>query len=499
MDPTVESGTVPAGLKFCRQVLHPLLALAALICLLAWVGWTETVLAWQHWLTVAIGLAFAVERAWIFHHIRPHGKERLRLGAHLLLALLVAAVAFTLAFQHRAGDGAWPIGWHAFVQLSILVSGLTSMIHHQARFTARALHPGWLLMGSFLVAIVLGTLLLKMPRCVVHGEHLSWLDAAFTSTSAVCVTGLVVENTAIFFSPVGQIIILILIQIGGLGIMTLTFFAAVVLFEGLSLHDRLLLGKMIQENRLSRINKTLAFIVVMTLVCEGIGTLVLYHGMDSAVLFNERLFQSAFHAVSAFCNAGFSTLPDGMACAVVQGNLTWQFCIMTLIVIGGLGALVVEDLSHWLVAKYRRGFRKDLPQPRLRVHTRLVLVVTTGLVVGGALIIYATEFMFADGPQNGGTAVTALFHSITARTAGFNTVAMDALAPLTIQMLMMLMIIGGSPGGTAGGLRTTVVAVGLGHLWIQLRAGRRGMVAFNRTIPQETGARALGLIVLAGL
>jgi Trk-type K+ transport system membrane component len=338
-----------------------------------------------------------------------------------------------------------------------------------------------------------------MPRCVIEGADCSWLDAAFTSTSAVCVTGLVVENTAAFFSTTGQVVILLLIQIGGLGIMTLTFFAAVILLEGLSLHDRLLLGKMIQENRLSRIGRTLTFIVLMTLAFETAGALVLFLGMDADTGLRERVFQSVFHSVSAFCNAGFSTLPDGMASRVVHDNGTWQVCIMVLIVVGGIGALVVEDLFQWLVAKCRKFSGLEAPRVRLRVHTRLVLVVTGTLIVGGAAVIYATEFLLWDGPVNGGRILTSFFHSITARTAGFNTVPMGAIAPLTVQMLMILMLIGGSPGGTAGGIRTTVIAVGLVHLWNQLRMGRRGMVAFNRPIPSETGSRALGLILLAGI
>jgi trk system potassium uptake protein TrkH len=203
------------------------------------------VVDWQHWATCLVGIMFAVERVWIFRVLSPRGQEKLRMGSHLALAVIVFGVSILLLFEHRSGDGAWPVVWHVFVQLAVLISGLASMIHHQTRFMKKAVHPGWLLMGSFFTVIVLGTLLLKMPRCVVEGEHLSWLDAAFTSTSAVCVTGLVVENTATFFSPTGQLTILMLIQIGGLGIMTLTFFAAVVLFEGLSLHDRLMLGKMI--------------------------------------------------------------------------------------------------------------------------------------------------------------------------------------------------------------------------------------------------------------
>nr|MCU0750430.1 hypothetical protein [Akkermansiaceae bacterium] len=351
--------------------------------------------------------------------------------------------------------------------------------------------------GSFFAIVVIGTLLLKMPRCVVPGETCSWLDAAFTSTSAVCVTGLSVQNTATFFSQTGQVVILLLIQVGGLGIMTLTFFAAVVLFEGLSLHDRLLLGRMIQENRLSRIGETLTFIVVFTLACEGIGAAILFAGMDAAMDWRERLFHSVFHAVSAFCNAGFSTFPDGMASGVLRANGTWQICVMLLIIIGGLGTLVVEDLCLWLLARFRKLRGNEASRHRLRIHSRLVLVTTAVLVFGGALLILATEFALWDGPENGGKVLTALFHSVTARTAGFNTVSMSAIGPMTVNILMILMLIGGSPGGTAGGIRTTVVAVGLGHLWSQLRMGHRGMVAFNRTIPSATGSQALGLILLA--
>ena len=377
--------------------------------------------------------------------------------------------------------------------------GNDAMVHHQTRFTARAFHPGWVLMTSFLVIIVGGTLLLKMPRATVPGVTCSWLDALFTSTSAVCVTGLAVQNTATFFSLTGQSIILVLIQIGGLGIMTLTFFAAVVLFEGLSLHDRLLLGKMLSENRLARIGRTLAFIVGMTLLCEGVGAWVLYQGMDGVTDSGARWFHAVFHSVSAFCNAGFSTLPDGLASPVVAGNLTWQGCIGLLIIIGGLGSLVVEDLCLWVVALAKNRFRPEEAVPRLRVHTRLVLAFTAFLLLAGTLLILTTEYLLWDGPENGGRLSTALFHSVTARTAGFNTVPMGQIGPLTIQVLMVLMFIGGSPGGTAGGVRTTVFFVGLGYLWSQMRESRRGLVVFRRTIPSETGARALGLIVLAGL
>lgn len=493
------SGVVHAGLKFCRQVLHPLITLVALACLLSLIGWTGVITDWQHWATTATGIIFGLERGWVYRVMKPEGKEQRRLGLHALLAALVFATAAALLLAPLSAADEWSVGGHAFIQLAVFISGLASMIHHQTKFTAKAFHPGLVLIGSFLLIILAGGLLLKMPRCVVPGENLSWLDAFFTSTSSVCVTGLAVQNTATFFSLTGQSVILLLIQLGGLGIMTLAFFAAVVLFEGLSLHDRLLLGKMIQENRLARIGRTLAFIVGMTLICEGIGVVVLYSGLEAIADPRARLFHSAFHSVSAFCNAGFSTFTDNMASGVLSGNWTWQICIMALIVIGGLGSLVNEDLSQWTAARFKKCLGKSVPQPRLRVHTRLVLLVSGSLIVAGTALILITEFLIWDGPENGGKILTATFHSVTARTAGFNAVPMVGLNPLTVQILMLLMIIGGSPGGTAGGLRTTVVAVGLAHLWNQLRMGRRGIVAFNRVIPHETGTQALGLIVLAGI
>jgi Trk-type K+ transport system membrane component len=212
-----------------------------------------------------------------------------------------------------------------------------------------------------------------------------------------------------------------------------------------------------------------------------------------------RLYHAVFHAVSAFCNAGFSTLPDNLASGVLRENRIWQVVIMALIVIGGLGALVNEDLSGWAAAKIKRRFKKEGPHRRLRVHTRLVLVTTAALILLGTAAILASEFHLWKGPENGGRVLTAFFHSVTARTAGFNTVSMSQIGPLTAQVLMVLMVIGGSPGGTAGGLRTTVAAVALAHLWRQLRMGPRGIVFFNRSISAETGSRALGLIFLTGI
>lgn len=488
-----------SGLQAFRRSLHPLFALVSGFCLLALVGWTGEVTAWLHWCTTLTGITFALERGMSFWYRRRLGNARIRLVFRAVLAVLVLGVSVMLLVQPISLSSRGSLAGHFFIQMSAFISGLSLMISHQTRFTSRAFHPGMVLIISFLGIILTGGLLLKMPLCTVPGQTCSWLDAVFTSTSAVCVTGLAVQNTATYFTTTGQVVILLLIQVGGLGIMTLTFFAAVVLFEGLSLHDRLLLGKMIQENRLARVGQTLTFIVVLTFLCEGIGAVVLFYSMDGVPDLSARVFHAVFHSVSAFCNAGFSTLPDGLATDLLRGNWIWQIMIMALIVIGGLGALVCEDLSFWGMAKIKRRFTREGPHRRLRVHTRLVLVVTATLVMAGAAAIYGTEYLHAEGPENGGRVLTAFFHSVTTRTAGFNTVPMSEISALTAQVMMVLMVIGGSPGGTAGGLRTTVAAVGLVHLWSHLRLSRRGMILFNRKIPEHTGSQALGLIFLAGI
>lgn len=488
----------PAVARFCLGGIHPLMALVSAVCLLVLVGWTGGVTPWLHWCTTLAGLVFALERGVEFFRRRRDGVDR---GEALYagLALVVLVISLDLLFSRETGTDPWLVGEHLFVLSSVLLSGLIWMVSQQKRFTARAFHPGLVLILSFFLIIVVGALLLKMPRCTVSGQTCSWLDAFFTSTSAVCVTGLTTQNTATFFSTTGQLVILGLIQIGGLGIMTLTFFVAVILFEGLSLHDRLLLGRMIQENRLARVGRTLRFIVALTFICEGIGAAILFFSMDGVPGAGDRLYHSVFHSVSAFCNAGFSSLPDNLASGVVKGNAVWQIAIMILIVVGGLGALVNEDLAQWAAAKARRRMKNEGPPLRLRVHSRLVLATTAFLIVVGTAAVLVTEFWLGDGLQNGGRLLTSLFHSVTARTAGFNTVPMSTISTLTAEVIMILMIIGGSPGGTAGGVRTTVVAVALGHLWNQLRAGCRGMIVFNRMIPADTGSRALGLVFLTFL
>ncbi|WP_172683358.1 potassium transporter TrkG [Verrucomicrobium spinosum] len=237
---------------------------------------------------------------------------------------------------------------HSAVQGVVLAILVLRGLRHQARLTAITLRPGWLLLTGFALIVLAGTALLKMPRAVVPGAELTWLDALFTSTSAVCVTGLTVVNTATFFTPTGQIIILALIQIGGLGIMTLTFFTAAILFQGLSLHDRLLLGEMIAEKRLAHVGETLRFIVIFTIIAEALGAVAIFFSLPGDHDAGERMFHAVFHSVSAFCNAGFSTFPNNLADQWVNEIGALQILVCALIILGGLGTLPAYDGLRFL-------------------------------------------------------------------------------------------------------------------------------------------------------
>lgn len=347
----------------------------------------------------------------------------------------------------------------------------------------RSLTAPQLFVGSFLGLIAVGTAVLLLVPGLYTGEGLSFVDALFTATSAVCVTGLIVVDTATYFTPLGQGVILVLIQLGGLGILTFTTLIILLLGRRLTLRAEMAVGapEAIPDIDASGLLRT---VLRYTFVIEGIGAVLLWLAWTDRFGWIGAVWPAVFHAVSAFCNAGFSIFSDSLeSFAAAPFALT---VVMILIVLGGIGFVVLEEL------RLRGGGRRT---GRLSLHTQLVLLATVLFLVGGGLLYAAFEWTNVLEPMAWYLRpVHAFFMSVTARTAGFNTVDYAELTSASLLLTMVLMLIGGAPGSTAGGLKTTTVML-LGFLAMARARGRTVTSAFRRTIPEGTIQRAIGLLV----
>jgi len=353
----------------------------------------------------------------------------------------------------------------------------------------RRLSAPQLFVGSFLLLIVLGTLGFKTLPGLYTGEPLSWLDALFTSTSAVCVTGLIVVDTATYFAPAGQALILLLIQLGGLGIITFTTIIIVALGRRLSLRHEVLASGMAHVVPQIDYRHLVRDIVLFTFGLEVVGGALLYGLWIPRLGWAGAAWPALFHSISAFCNAGFSTFSDSLM--AFQREPLVQVVIMTLIVVGGIGFLTLEEL--YLLRKANRDRRRF----RLSLHSRIVLVTTAVLIVTGWLLFTTFEWTATMGSlPPWAKVVNGLFASVTARTAGFNTIDYSRATDSTNFLTILLMFVGGSPGSTAGGIKTTTFAL-IGLLaWCRFR-GRSVTGLWGRSVPSETVERAVGLFAVA--
>ncbi len=347
--------------------------------------------------------------------------------------------------------------------------------------------PAALVAASFLLLIALGTLLLSFPAAASSGQPLRPVDALFTATSAACVTGLVVVDTGTVLSTFGQMVVLLLIQAGGLSIMVLSTFAAMLLGQRLGIRGELALGEVLDQDSSRSALRLVRFVVVATAGIETLGAAALAAGrVADGTAPAASLWWGLFHSVSAFCNAGFALQADSLAAAVQR---PWILLVVaTLITAGGLGFPVL--LAVWSRAT-RRGLRP------FDLHSRIVLWSSMTLVAAGAVwfgVVEAGRALAGLAPQD--LAVNALFQSITLRTAGFNSVDLAAMSPATLMVMMVLMFVGASPGGTGGGIKTTTAAVLLGAVPAILRRRQR-VVLGRRTVSLETVFRSAAIAVIA--
>lgn len=354
----------------------------------------------------------------------------------------------------------------------------------------RRLSPAQLFVGSFLVLVLVGTVGLKVLPGLYTGPELTWQDALFTATSASCVTGLIVVDTATYFTPAGQAFILLLIQLGGLGMFTFTTLIILALGQKLSIRTEALAENTTGTLKDVHYAQLTRDIVLFTFTIELVGALLLFVAWVPDLGLSGALWPAIFHAVSAFCNAGFSTFTLGL---IPHNQNPVVLCVVgALIVAGGLGFLTWEEL--WLWQKGRR--QPDVRRFNLSVHSRIVLATTAILIVLGWVAFTLLEWgVTLGGMPVWAKVVNGLFLSITPRTAGFNSIDYAQATDGTNFLTILFMAIGGSPGSTAGGLKTTTVAI-IGLLAFARLRGQTIVNLSGRTIPAETVQRSVGLFVL---
>lgn len=351
----------------------------------------------------------------------------------------------------------------------------------------KGLKPAQILVLSFISMILIGTFLLMLPISTVSGNYTSFIDAFFTSTSAVCVTGLVVVDTGTYWSVFGKTIILMLIQIGGLGFMTMTTTAAILLGKKIGLRNRIIMQEALNQFSISGVIRLTRYVFISTMIIEGLGALLLSFRFIPEMGLTTGLYYSVFHSVSAFCNAGFDIMGNGQSLMAYGQDAFVSIVVILLVIIGGLGFAVIVDLFR---------FQKF---SKLTLHSKLVLTMT-GILIGSAFVlVFLFEF------NNTGTIgqfslgekfVASLFQAITPRTAGFNSIPTDMLTMPTKLLTIILMFIGGSPGSTAGGIKTTTF--GMMFLTIVAVAKGRDDIQFsNRRISKDIINRALAVIFVS--
>lgn len=357
-------------------------------------------------------------------------------------------------------------------------------------------NPAIFVLASFFLTIILGTSLLLMPLSTHADKNTDFIGALFTATSATCVTGLIVYDTGTHFTRFGQTIIMILFQIGGLGIMTISTSFAFFLGQKISLRDQSIMQDVTGESNRYEIIRLIKNIVIVTLLVEAIGAVLLYNVLrESYSTVQEAAFSSVFHSISAFCNAGFSLFSDSFA-GFRRNNLL-HFVVPLLIVTGGIGFSVLTDIKKNLKIFYNKKFKLRFSHTRLSLHSKIVLTTTIILIVFGTIGFFMSEyhnimknFSLAD------RLLSSFFQSVTTRTAGFNTIDNSELSQSSVFLSLILMFIGASPGSTGGGIKTTSFAVIVLSI-ISVLKGDDNVTAFKRRISNTTARRVLALIAIS--
>lgn len=402
------------------------------------------------------------------------GNLKILVKQRSLALILVTYLFLLLATPHSVPFS--EIFFHKYTLVVLLMFLATYEFSKRGiQLLTKKMSPTFLFVFSFLLLILAGAGLLLLPRSTYH--PITVLDALFTATSAVCVTGLTTVETATTFTSFGLFILMMLIQVGGIGVMTFTSFFALFFSGQSSIQNQLIIKDLISADGLGDILKTVAQIVAVTLIIEGIGAWVIYHSLSEYPQFTTRqaAFHSVFHSISAFCNAGFSTFEGNLTVPWMASSHSTLLAVCFLIILGGIGFPLQSNLIAWVNHHLRKTINQLRKKPdysrfksrMVSLNSRLVLYTTIILLAGGFLVLWLTESAHSlKGLSLLDQLVHAFFWSVTPRTAGFNALGMETLSSFSILIIILLMWIGASPMSTGGGIKTTTFALA----WLNILA-----------------------------
>lgn len=349
------------------------------------------------------------------------------------------------------------------------------------------LKPTQILSLGFAAIILVGALMLNQPAATTSNKSPGFINALFTATSAICVTGLTVVDTGTYWSPLGKTVILVLIQIGGLGFMTMATMVFLLLGKKITLRERLVIQEALNQFSIAGVVRLVRYILLITMIIETSGAALLSFRFIPQYGIFKGAFYSVFHSVSAFNNAGFDLIGDFKSLTQYREDILVNIVIMSLIILGGLGFSVLVDIIN------SRSWNKS------SLHSKLVIFLTSTLIVLGSIIIFILEF---NNPGTlkplsfSGKLISSLFHAVSPRTAGFNTLPTDKLRHATQFFTMILMFIGGSPASTAGGIKTTTFGVLLLTVWSIVK-GHEETIIYKRTVPTIIIFKSLAIISIS--
>lgn len=355
----------------------------------------------------------------------------------------------------------------------------------QQRLHKSKLNPPAVLAIGFFSLIIIGSFLLNLSMATKTGESVGYIDALFTSSSAVCVTGLVVVNTGEFWSLFGQIVIIIMIQIGGLGFMTMATLVALILGKKINLKERLIIKEQLNQSTMSGLVRLTKYVILLTLAVEGIGAILLATKFVPIYGIGKGIWFSAFHAISAFCNAGFDITGNSMVPFV--NDLGINIIISLFIIFGGIGFSVIFDVS-----KHRK-FSK------LSLHSKLVLTITIILLLSGTIIFYLIEMnnpATLGALKEGSKFIASFFQSVVTRTAGFNSLDIGSIKDTSAFLFIIFMFIGAGPASTGGGVKLTTFGVIILAALTSVK-GERDVVAFKNRISNDIVRKSLAIVTIS--